>query len=132
MKLCTVRPGLPFTHAAQAIQVKRRRTDHRTGKTTIVTIYAVTDLSPGRITHPQLAALIRGHWSIEALHHIRDVTYREDACRVRSGTAPRILATLRNLAIGLARLIGWTNVAAAIDHYRSHPADGLQLLGFTT
>ncbi len=84
-------------------------------------------LPPGRITHSQLAALIRGHWSIEALHHIR-----EDTSRVRTGTAPRIMASLRNLAIGLARLIGWTNIAAATDHYRSHPADGLQLLGFTT
>ncbi|SDI50983.1 ISAs1 family transposase [Nonomuraea jiangxiensis] len=132
MKICTVRPNLPFPHAAQAIQVKRRRTDHRTGKTTIVTIYAITSLPPGRVTHPQLAALIRGHWSVEVLHHTRDVTYREDASRVRTGTAPRIMASLRNLAIGLARLIGWTNIAAATDHYRSHPADGLQLLGLTT
>ncbi|TDD07997.1 ISAs1 family transposase [Nonomuraea diastatica] len=132
MKICTVRPGLPFPHAAQAIQVKRRCTDRRTGKTTIVTIYAITSLPPGRITHAQLAALIRGHWSIEALHHIRDVTYREDACRARTGAAPRVLASLRNLAIGLARLLGWTNIAAATDYYRSHPADGLQLLGLTT
>ncbi|MFI7232603.1 hypothetical protein ACIBO5_56280 [Nonomuraea angiospora] len=61
MKIRTVRPDLPFPHAAQAIPVKRRRTDHRTGKTTIVTIYAVTSLPPGRVTHAQLAALIRGH-----------------------------------------------------------------------
>jgi hypothetical protein len=39
------------------------------------------------------------------------------------------MASLRNLAIGL---IGWTNIAAATGHYRSHPADDLQLLGFTT
>ncbi|SFK40206.1 transposase, IS4 family [Streptosporangium canum] len=132
MKICTARPGLPFPHAAQAIQVKRRRTDHKTGKTTIVTIYAITSLPPGRITHAQLATLIRGHWSIEALHHIRDVTYREDASKIRTRTAPRIMASLRNLAIGLARLIGWTNITAATDHYRSQPADGLQLLGLTT
>ncbi|MFI6637946.1 ISAs1 family transposase [Nonomuraea fuscirosea] len=131
MKICTARPALPFPHAAQAIQIKRRRTTHKTGKTTIVTVYAITSLPPGRVTHTQLAALIRGHWSIEALHHIRDVTYREDTSRVRTGTAPRIMASLRNLAIGLARLIGWTNIAAATDHYRSHPTDGLQLLGFT-
>ncbi len=49
-------------------------------------------LSPGRITHAQLAALIRGHWSVEVLHHTRDVTYREDASRARTGTAPRIMA----------------------------------------
>jgi predicted transposase YbfD/YdcC len=132
LKICTVRPDLPFPHAAQAIQLKRRRTDRRTGKTTIVTVYAVTSLPVGRATHAQLAALIRGHWTIEALHHIRDVTYREDASRVRTGAAPRVMASLRNLAVGLARLIGWTNIAAATDHYRSHPADGLQLLGLTT
>ncbi|MGS2646852.1 ISAs1 family transposase [Streptosporangium sp. LJ11] len=132
MKICTVRPGLPFPHAAQAIQIKRRRTDQKTGKTTIVTIYAITSLPPGLLPHARLAALIRGHWSIEALHHIRDVTYREDASKVRTGAAPRVMASLRNLAIGLARLIGWTNIAAATDHYRSHPADGLQLLGLTT
>ncbi|GAA3586804.1 hypothetical protein GCM10022419_081310 [Nonomuraea rosea] len=94
----------PFPHAAQAIQIKRRRTDQRSSKTTIVTVYAVTNLPPGRITHARLAALIRGHWSVETLHHIR-----EDASKVRTGNAPRIMAGLRNLAIGLARLIGWTN-----------------------
>src|SRR5690606_2289669 len=104
---------------------------HRTGKTTIVTVYAITTLPPGRLTHAHLAALPRAHSHTEAPHHISDVTYREDASRVRTGTAPRIMASLRNLAIGLARLIGWTNIAAATDHYRSHPADGLQLLGLT-
>ncbi|MET7329837.1 hypothetical protein [Nonomuraea sp. NPDC005650] len=80
MKICTVRPGLPFPYAVQAIQVKCRRTDRKTGKTTIVTIYAITSLPPGRMAQAQLAELIRGHWGIEALHHIRDVTYRGDAC----------------------------------------------------
>ncbi|WP_433216434.1 hypothetical protein [Microtetraspora malaysiensis] len=42
------------------------------------------------------------------------------------------MASLRNLAIGMARLIGWTNIVAATDHFRNHPDDGLQLLGFTT
>ncbi|MFB4294547.1 hypothetical protein ACBI99_43390 [Nonomuraea sp. ATR24] len=46
-------------------------------------------------------------------------------------TAPRILAGLRNLGIGLARKLGWTDLAAT-DRYRSHPADVLQLLGLTT
>jgi hypothetical protein len=41
------------------------------------------------------------------------------------------MATFRNLAIGLARLIGWDNIAAAIDHYRARPDHGLQLLGLT-
>lgn len=128
LKVCTVRPGLLFPHAAQAIQVKRRRTDQATGKTTIKTIYAVTSLAAGQATPARLASLIRGHWSIEALHHIRDVTYAEDASRIRTGHAPRIMAGLRNLAIALTRLMGWTNIAAANDHYRSHPDHAIQLL----
>ncbi|MFD0854706.1 ISAs1 family transposase, partial [Actinomadura adrarensis] len=41
LKVCTV-DGLLFPHAAQAVQVKRRRTDQVTGKTTITTVYAVS------------------------------------------------------------------------------------------
>ncbi|MFI7469995.1 ISAs1 family transposase [Nonomuraea sp. NPDC049646] len=114
MKICTARPGLPFPHAAQAIQVKRRRTDRRTGKTTIVTIYAVTSLPPGRITHAQLATLIRGHWSIEALHRTPNHG-RPPQPGHRPDPPDRL-----------------DQHPAATDHYRSHPADGLQLLGFTT
>lgn len=129
LKVCTVQPGLLFPHATQAIQVKRRRTSRKTGKTTIKTVYAVTSLTPHQAGPARLAALNRGHWSIKALHHVRDVTYREDASKIRTGTAPRAMATFRNLAIGLAHTIGWTNHAAATDHYRTHPDHGLQLLG---
>lgn len=132
LKVCTVRPGLLFPHAVQAIQVKRRRTDRTTGKTTIKTVYAVTSLAPGHATPAQLAALVRGHWSIEALHHVRDVTYAEDRSQIRTGHAPRIMAGLRNPAIALADLMGWTNIAAANDHYRAHPDHALQLLDLTT
>ena len=37
----------------------------------------------------QLAAWIRGHWQIEALHHLRDVSYGEDASQIRAGSGPR-------------------------------------------
>lgn len=128
LKVCTVHPGLLFPHAVQAIEIKRRRTNRRTGKTSMKTIYAVTSLSPEQATSTQLATLIRGHWSVEALHHLRDVTFAEDASHVRTGTAPRVMATLRNLAIGLMRQAGWANLAAATDHYRSRPAHAFELL----
>jgi hypothetical protein len=54
------------------------------------------------MAHPvRLADYIRGHWGIEALRHLRDTTFAEDACQVRTGTAPRAMASLRNLAIGI-------------------------------
>lgn len=44
----------------------------------------------------------------------RDVTYGEDASRVRTGNAPRVMASFRNLADSLLRLAGHTNIAAAL------------------
>jgi hypothetical protein len=49
----------------------------------------------------RLADVLRGHWAIEALHHIRDVTFCEDASQVRTGAAPHVMAVLRNLVIGV-------------------------------
>ncbi|CAM5320088.1 hypothetical protein SHIRM173S_02318 [Streptomyces hirsutus] len=91
-------------------------------------IYAVISLAPEQATASQLAELIREHWQVEALHHVRDVTFAEDASRVRTGTAPRAMATFRNLAIGFIRQAGWTNTAVATDHYRSRIDHALQLL----
>lgn len=45
-------------------------------------------------------SLVRGHWSIETqLHWHLDVTFKEDACRARTGNAPENLSTLRKLAL---------------------------------
>jgi predicted transposase YbfD/YdcC len=131
LKVCTVQPGLLFPHAVQAMEIKRRRTHSKTGKVETKTVYAVTSLTPERVSPAQLAELVHNHWSVEALHHIRDVTYGEDVSRIRTGTAPRAMTTLRNLAIGLMRQAGWTNIAAAADHYRSRPQHATAMLRLT-
>lgn len=113
LKVCTV-AGLLFPGAAQAIELKRRRVNHKTGKISIKTVYAVTSLNAEQATPAQLASLIRGHWSIEALHHVRDTSFAEDASQLRTGNAPRAMATWRNLAIGALRLAGRHGIAAAL------------------
>jgi hypothetical protein len=45
------------------------------------------------------------------LHHIRDVTFKEDASRIRAGAGARVMATLRNLVISLLKRAGYTNIA---------------------
>ena len=45
------------------------------------------------------------------------VTYQEDKSLVRTGNAPRVIATLRSQAISLLRLDGQTNIAAANRHH---------------
>jgi predicted transposase YbfD/YdcC len=96
LKAATVAAGLCFPYAAQALCVTRRIRPLSGGKKwRTVTIYAVTSLTASQATPAQLAEWIRGHWRIEALHHIRDVTYCEDASQTRTGNGPQVMATLR-------------------------------------
>lgn len=62
---------------------------------------------------------------------MRDVTLGEDASQVRCGAAPQVLAALRNTTIGLLRLAGTPNIAAALRRHSAHPAEALALLGLT-
>jgi predicted transposase YbfD/YdcC len=89
---------IEFDGAAQVAQL--RRTVTAKGKKTVEVVYLVTsDRDAGPAT---LAAWARGHWEIEnRLHWVRDVTYQEDKSLVRTGNAPRVMASLRSLAISL-------------------------------
>lgn len=128
IKACTVN-NLLFPGARQAIQIKRRRTDRKTGRTTIKTIYVVTSLTAEQPTPARLARLVRDQWGIEALHHVRDTTFTEDASQLRTGNAPRAMATLRNLAIGAMKLTGVTNLAAGLRRNARDSRRPLALLG---
>jgi predicted transposase YbfD/YdcC len=114
-----------FDGAAQVAQL--RRTVTKKGKKTIEVVYLITsDRDAGPET---LAAWVRGHWEIEnRLHWVRDVTYQEDKSLVRTGNAPRVMATLRSLAISLLRLDGHSNIAAANRHHARDPQRTLKLL----
>jgi predicted transposase YbfD/YdcC len=126
LKTAAVVAGLPFPHAARAIRLTRRaRPISGTGKWKTTTIYAITSLNSAQATPAELAGWIRGHWRIEALHHIRDVTYGEDASQARTGNGPRVMATLRNLAIGVLKTAGHPNIAAAT---RSHARDATRTI----
>jgi predicted transposase YbfD/YdcC len=64
-------------------------------------------LSSAALAPEALAAAIRNHWKVEnGLHWVLDVTFREDASRVRERTAARNLALLRKIALNLARADG--------------------------
>ncbi|MFC9949004.1 ISAs1 family transposase [Streptomyces prasinus] len=103
--------------ARQALQVVRWRKDFTTGRFTIERVYLITSLPPGAATGAQLAAWVRRHWKIEnLLHHVRDRTFRGDDSKIHVGHLPRIMAGLRNLAIGVHRQDGHTNIAAALRH----------------
>ena len=123
--------GTDFPHASRYIIVERESSTLGDVRTSIETRYYVTDLVDDDANTEHLLRLTRGHWSIESLHWVRDVTFDEDRSQVRTGTLPRILATLRNLAIGIIRHTTYrsVNIAAATRQLARRPDVALDLLG---
>ena len=127
LKVTSVAKGLAFPHAAQAIQIVRRRKVK--GKWPRETCYAVTSLTVIQASHAQLAAIVRGHWGIEDwLHWVRDMDFDEDRSQVRTATGPRVMASLRNLVITILRLSGAASIAAALRYHARQPSRPLQTI----
>jgi predicted transposase YbfD/YdcC len=129
VKVVTVSAGIVFPHARQALQITRktRRPDSRKWVTEVV--YAVTSLTAEQARPRELAAWIRGHWTVEnRLHWVRDVTYDEDRSQVRTDSGPRVMAFLRNLAISVLRVHGAINIAEALRHHAWDPLRPVALL----
>ena len=99
-----------FAGARQAFLIERYR-HFPDGTITAAAILGITSLTPQHTPPTDLAEIIRGHWHIEVLHHIRDVTFKEDASTTRAGAAPRVMAVIRNLVISLLKRAGYHNIA---------------------
>ena len=70
-------------------------------KTSIETRYFISSLA-GQPS--KLVSAAREHWAIEnSLHHVLDVTFNEDASRIRKDNAPENLAILRKIVINLIK-----------------------------
>jgi predicted transposase YbfD/YdcC len=112
---------------AQVIRVERERTIE--GRTSVEVAYFITSLDRERADADRLLGLIRAHWQIEnRLHYVRDVTLGEDACRVRTGSSPQVLAALRNTTIHLLEGVEATSHAAAMRRFAAHPEEAIDRL----
>ena len=89
----------------------------------------MTSLSVTDADHQQIAAWLRGHWSIEnRAHWVRDNTFDEDRHQLSTGSGPQVTATLRNTVLSLLRLAGHTNIAAALRHHARDAHRPIELL----
>jgi len=107
--------GIDFPGAQQAFRIVRYTGGLDGQRVRKEVVYGITNLPADQAADPdELAALVRGHWSIEnSVHWVRDVTYREDASRARTGNAPAVLAAIRNAVTTALRLAGALSIAAA-------------------
>jgi hypothetical protein len=112
---------------AQVFRLRRVR--QLAGRVEEEVVYGITSLSSGDADAARLLGLSRAHWSIEnGLHRVRDVAFGEDACRVRTGGGPQVLAALRNALIHLLARHGVRNFAAALRRFIIRPWAALGLL----
>jgi len=75
------------------------RTRHLWNKTTREVMFYLSSLPPNA---QHLGKVIRQHWSIEnKLHWVLDVTFGEDASRIRTGHAPENMALLKRWSLNL-------------------------------
>jgi predicted transposase YbfD/YdcC len=120
---------LDFPHARQAIKITRCRQDTTTGRASRQTVYAVTSLASADATARDLARLVPEQWSIEAHHHVRDVSFGEDASTSRTASGPANLATIRAAVIAALKDAGYLHIP---EGRRDHttPAETLRLHGF--
>jgi len=117
---------------AQVFALEREVTRKSSGEHRAEIVYGVTSLSRERASAAQVLELVRAHWHIENKSHwVRDVTYDEDRSQVRVGSIPQVMAAIRNTAIGLMRVAGETNIAAACRRFAAQPWSALALIGIT-
>jgi hypothetical protein len=77
----------------------------------------------------QLLGLVRAHWGIEnGLYYRRDEMLRKDWCHLKGGDAPRAMAVINNLIIGLILHVGRTNLPVARRYYDVHPKEAQRLV----
>jgi predicted transposase YbfD/YdcC len=93
-----------------------------------VAVLGITSLPPEQAGAADLLACLRGHWSIEMHHYVRDVAFGEDGSR--AAAAHQAFAAIRNAVIGAFRLLRVPGIASQLRASRRDPYRlPLQLLG---
>jgi len=121
---------LNFPGVGQIFAVRRETVEVKSGKHRCETAYAVTSLTPQAASPERLLTLNRGHWTIEATHHILDWSFDEDRCRIRSGHGPENMTLLRRFAIGVIKARGLA-VAETMRKLARNPRRVLDFLKMT-
>lgn len=84
----------------KAIGYALRLTQHADGRQTSEVRYYI---STRYLSGKRFAEAVRGHWSIESMHWVLDVTFREDDSRTRERTLANNLSWLRRFAVTLLK-----------------------------
>jgi predicted transposase YbfD/YdcC len=103
-----------FPGARQVFRLRRDTGGLDGVRTSKEIIHGIVSVDADLAGPQHLNQYARGHWVVEnRLHWTRDVTFHEDNSQLRTGTAPRAMASYRNLSLNTFRLAGRANIAHA-------------------
>jgi predicted transposase YbfD/YdcC len=92
-------PGEPRFPGIKTL-VEVHRTTEQAGKTHSEISLYLTSLP---LDIDRIAAAIRGHWGVEAMHWMLDVQFKDDLARYRQGYGAKNMAVVRRFALDLVR-----------------------------
>ena len=124
--------GLPFPHVSQVFLIERYVTGLHGQPVSAVAALGVASPEPEQADAADLARYVREQWSIESLHWLRDTLYQEDKSKVRTRSGPRVMAALRNLAIGALHLAGRHDTTEATRWASRYMDRPFTILGLTS
>lgn len=120
---------IEFPGAAQAFLLRRDVYDLDGAHRRKQIVHGITSLRAADRTPAAINDYARGHWTVEnKVHHVRDVTWSEDANQTHTETGPRMMAALRNLALSILNLHGITKIKATLQHLERRPNQAIALL----
>ena len=94
------------------IQVNRRIDHIKAQKMTEETVYYITSLIKDAA---DLNQGVRAHWHIEnTLHWTKDVVFKEDASKIRTGNAPENISLIKNWVMAVFRKNGFKSMTKAV------------------
>lgn len=123
---------LPFPHVNQVWLVERYVTNTAGAHVSAIAQLGVASHTTSQASPAEVAGYVQGQWAIEVLHWLRDTCYREDHSTVHTRSGPRVLASLRNLAIGALRLAGRRDITEATRWACRHMSRPFTILGLTS
>lgn len=96
---------LAFPHVGQVFLIERAVIDKKSGRERSEVALGITSRTPAQAGPAELLRINRGHWAIEnSCHHVLDMTWDEDRCRIRTGHGPENTSRLRRFAISVLNL----------------------------
>jgi predicted transposase YbfD/YdcC len=121
--------GIDFPGAAQIFRIRRDTFDHTGQRTSKEIVHGITSLDLHQATAEAVAGWVRRHWGIEnKIHWVRDVVFAEDHQNAYLAATAHAMALFRNLAIGLIRLAGHTQIKRTLEHIAADRTRILPLL----